>query len=345
MVTKKAVAKKKKVTKAAVTTVKKTKKVKKIKKVKKTKTTKVAKAPKIVKVAKVAKVEKVAKAVKKTKVVKVKKAEAVKITKSPKKQKLSFTTDLFSYQETKNANEDLTLTKYDIGAHTTCVEYAYDPMKTEEPSPLYFIDRVVILPIDPKFAFMYWEVKEDTLNHFFQMYGYDSKLTLRVYDVTSIEFDGYNAHEWWDIEVYNRVGTWYLKHYKSDKNLIVDVGVVSANGEYHVISRSKTIYFPRDHMVAPGKILWMLVDEFGNKVISEIEDYTEEDLKLLRKILGEDRFKLFMKGGLDVFLGGSVWGRLPIIENFIDLAKIPSSGKLLSSPGSSWPTSPGGKSE
>jgi len=73
-------------------------------------------------------------------------------------------------------------------------------MKTEELSPLYYIDRVVILPIDPKFAFTYWEVKEDTLTHFFQMHGYDSKLTLRIYDVTNIEFDGYNAHEWWDVK-------------------------------------------------------------------------------------------------------------------------------------------------
>ena len=86
-------------------------------------------------------------------------------------QHLTFTTDLFSYQELKNTKEETTLTKYDIGAHTTSVEYAYDPMKTEELSPLYYIDRVVMLPIDPKFAFTYWEVKEDTLNHFFQMHG------------------------------------------------------------------------------------------------------------------------------------------------------------------------------
>ena len=84
-------------------------------------------------------------------------------------------------------------------------------------------------------------------------------------------------------------------------------------------------------MVAPGKIFWMLVDEFGNKIISDIEDYTEEDLRLLRIIMGDERFKRFMTGGMDIFLGGSAWGRLPMIENFIDLAKLPSSRS-----GSSW---------
>ena len=78
-------------------------------------------------------------------------------------------------------------------------------------------------------------------------------------------------------------------------------------------------------MVAPGKIFWMLVDEFGSKHISDIEDFTEEDLMLLRKIMGEDRFKHFMKGGLDIFLGSSARGKIPLIENFIELANLPSS--------------------
>jgi hypothetical protein len=256
-------------------------------------------------------------------VLKKAKVKNIKVKKTTKK--LSFTTDLFSYDELSNSKEEMALTKYDIGAHTTYAEYAYDPMKTDEPPSVYYIDRVVLLPVDPKFAFMYWELREDTLNYFLGMHGYDSKLVLRVYDVTNIDFNGYNAHEYWDVEIYNRVGTWYLKHYRGDRSLALDIGLLSSDGAFHAISRSKSIYFPRDKMVDPGKVLWMLVDEFGNKVISEIEDYSEEDLILLKKILGEDRFNIFLKGGFDIFLGGSAWGRLPIIEDFLDLSKMPSS--------------------
>ncbi len=254
----------------------------------------------------------------------VKKAAAIKnITKKPaKKEKLTVNK---AVEEVKDISEELVLTKYETGAHSNYPEYYKDPLETEEPPYSYDINRIVILPVDPTFAFLYWEVREDTLNSMFQQFGYDSKLTIRVYDVTNVEFNGFNANEWWDVEIYNRIGSWYLKHFKGDRNLVVDIGILSTDGNFHVIHRSKTIYFPRDNMVAPGKIFWMLVDEFGNKLISDIEDFTEEDMRLLRMIMGEDRFKRFMKGGMEIFLGGSAWGRIPEIENFINLANIPSS--------------------
>ena len=228
-------------------------------------------------------------------------------------------------------NEELVLTKYETGAHYTHQAYYKDPMLTEEPPHTYEMNKIVLLPVDPKFAFIYWEVREDTLNGVLHAFG--GKLNIRVYDVTNIDFNGYNAHEWWDIEVYDRIGTWYLRHNRSDRNLVVDIGVKSHDGHFHVIDRSRAVYFPRDFMVGPGKILWMLVDEFGNKLISDIEDYTDEDLKLLKRIMGEDRLRRFMKGGFDIFLGASAWGRIPIMDSFIDLESMPSS----------MPHSPGGK--
>ncbi len=235
-------------------------------------------------------------------------------------------------------NEELTLTKYETGAHTSPQVYHKDPMHTEEPPHGYDVNRVVILPVDPKFAFIYWEVRQDTIDSVRHAFG-GGKLTLRVYDVTNIEFNGYNAHEWWDMEVHHRMGTWYLRHHKSDRNLMVDIGIKSHDGNFHAISRSRAIYFPRDFMVGPGKILWMLVDEFGNKLISDIEDYTDADLELLKKLMGAERFKRFMKGGLDIFLGASAWGRIPIIDTYVELEAMPSSRS-----GSSLPTSPmGGK--
>jgi hypothetical protein len=261
-------------------------------------------------------------AVKKTIIKKVAVTKAVVKKAAPKKQAKKPVAEV---KQIKDISEELILTKYETGAHYHYPEYRKDLLETEEPPCAYDINRVVILPVDPTFAFLYWEVREDTLNSMFQQFGYDSKLTVRIYDVTNVEFNGLNANEWWDVEVYNRIGTWYLKHFKGDRNLVVDIGVLSSDGNYHVIHRSKTIYFPRDAMVAPGKTFWMLVDEFGNKVISEIEDFTEEDMRLLRLIMGDDKFKRFMKGGLDIFLGGSAWGRIPAIENFINLANIPSS--------------------
>ncbi|MFH1224012.1 MAG: DUF4912 domain-containing protein [Pseudomonadota bacterium] len=239
-------------------------------------------------------------------------------------KKISARTSDFKTIESRITDE-LVFAKYETGAHTHYDKGWKDPIITEEPPLAYDMDRVVLLPVDPKFAFSYWEIREDTLHSFRERFGWESKLFLRIYDVTNVEFNGFNANEWWDVEVFNRIGTWYIKHYKGDRNLLMDIGVKDSGGMYHVICRSRAIYFPRDTMVAPGKILWMLVDEFGNKVISDIEDYTDDDLLLLRRILGDERFKRFMRGGLDIFLGGSAWGKMPVVEVFIDLGKLPSS--------------------
>jgi len=267
--------------------------------------------------------------VKKTVVTKavVKKAVVKKTVTSKKATK---TKVLVEMKDFADIGEELVLTKYETGAHTHYTEYNRDPLEAEGLPYSYGINRIVILPVDPTFAFIYWEVRDDALNSMFDQFGYDSKLTIRIYDVTNIEFNGLNANEWWDIDAFNRIGTWYLKHYKGDRNLVVDIGLKSTDGLFHVIHRSKAIYFPRDRMVAPGKTFWMLVDEFGNKIISDIEDFTEEDMKLLKMIMGEERFKRFLTG-LEVFLGGSAWGKLPVIEDFVDLAKIPSSRS-----GSGW---------
>jgi len=261
-----------------------------------------------------------------TKKIAVKKAvtKKVPIKKFATKKTMAKSSDLSKI--TPPLTEELTtLTKYETGAHTHYPSSWKDPIITEEPPLAYDIDRVVLLPVDPRFAFSYWEIREDTYQNFRERFGWDCKLMLRVYDVTNVEFNGFNATEWWDVEVHNRVGTWYIKHYRGDRNLLVDIGIMDKGGTYHVICRSRAIYFPRDKMVSPGKMLWMLVDEFGNKVISDIEDYTDDDLLLLRRILGDERFKRFMKGGLDIFLGGSAWGKLPAIDTFIDLGKLPSS--------------------
>jgi hypothetical protein len=221
--------------------------------------------------------------------------------------------------------DELVLKKYETGAHSAHTGYSYDVLPTQDLPGFYGMDRAIILPVDPTFAFIYWEATEYTMHKIHEQYGFDSKLIIRVYDVTNIEFNGHNANDSWDLEVYHRIGSWYIKHGRGDRNLLVDLGLRFADGSFRVVARGKTMYFPRSTMVAPGKILWMLVDEFGNKVISDVEEYTEQDLQLLKYILGEEKFKKLLKGDLDIFAGASAWGRIPAIENYIDLSKLPSS--------------------
>lgn len=222
-------------------------------------------------------------------------------------------------------HDELKLTRFETGGHSKHTGYSFDKIRSEEIPFSYGYNRAVLLPVDPVLAYAFWELREDTLIDYLNKFGYDNRLVLRIYDVTNVIFDGTNFNEYWDIEIFERIGSWYIRHGKPDRTLLIDIGIKAPDGTFHIICRSKTIYFPRNFIVNSSKIRWMLVDEFGNSIVSEVEDYTDDDLKLLEQILGKDRLKRLMKGELSFFGGGSNWGRIPEVTNVIDLSDISSS--------------------
>lgn len=163
----------------------------------------------------------------------------------------------------------------------------------------YGAEKLVMLPIDPQFGFVYWDFKASTLEHAFAYKN--ANLILRFHDVTNINFNGYNANESWDVKVYGHRGTWYLNHDRGDRYLIVEIGVLEYNGTFTPFAKSNLTYFPSNKVSENTKIRWMTVDEFGNKIISDQEEFTKADLKLLKKLLGDDLYDiLFIKKEIPV---------------------------------------------
>jgi len=185
---------------------------------------------------------------------------------------------------------------------------AHDPYATPvEPPGVYLKDRIILMVIDPGFVYVYWEVKPETLEAGKNFIGHDSGLVLRVYDATSLEsFNGYNAHHHWDIPVHDRVGGWYLRLGHPDKTLVVDVGLKNSRGDFYNLVRSNFASVPRNTVAHTEKIYWMTVNDEGEAVITEVEEFTDEDLELLKKMLGEEMYKRLMKGKLTEFLGSSM---------------------------------------
>ena len=187
---------------------------------------------------------------------------------------------------------------------TPCV---CDPYKTPiDPPHCYLKDRVILLVIDPKMIYTYWEIKPETFYEGKNRIGHDSDLTLRIYDVTNLEsFNGYNAHYSWDVKVNDLIGGWYLRLGSSDKSLVVDIGVKNHNGAFYTLVRSNYNLVPRDTIAPAGKIYWMTVNELGEAIITEVEDFTDADLELLRRMLGEELCRMLMEGRYKEFMGAS----------------------------------------
>jgi len=141
------------------------------------------------------------------------------------------------------------------------------PPKEELPKE-YGENKIVIMARDPNWAFAYWEVTPEAIESFKKTAGEGSNLTLRVYDITGIDFDGRNALSSFDIGVYERVGNWYIELGKPDHSFCVDVGLLNPEGSFITIARSNVITTPRDRVSEITDERWMIMEEEFQKVFA-----------------------------------------------------------------------------
>jgi hypothetical protein len=131
----------------------------------------------------------------------------------------------------------------------------------------YGKDKIVAQVRDPWWLHCHWEVVASTWNNLInrlkEMF-FSAKRVLRVYDVSHINFNGKNAHRYFDVEVTQEANSWYLDTGGPGRSWVVDYGLKLANGEFITIVRSNVVTTPID---GPSWITdeeWMVPEEmFG----------------------------------------------------------------------------------
>jgi hypothetical protein len=209
-----------------------------------------------------------------------------------------------------DATEEISVareTKFDIGVKHNGMSFPEQEIPSE-----YGKDSVVLLVVDPSFVFTYWEVRNESLEEASRHVG-KGKLTLRFYDVGTSPTPEHG--HFWDVEIFDRLGNWYLKLAHPEQNLCLDIGVKNSQGDFYRIARSNLVKLPQQSLAKPGPIKWMVVTPSGEKSVSDIEDYTDADLALLKKILGPYFFDLLMRGRLASIAGSSVEAVFYNVEN------------------------------
>ena len=125
----------------------------------------------------------------------------------------------------------------------------------------YGSERMALMARDPYMAFSYWELPQPRLEKEKAWFGWDSKLCVRVYDITGVLFDGTNATAYFDQEVYDRVGSWYFEFGRPMHSFCADLGLLSPNGRFLTMIRSNAVTMPRDGVSDAVDEEWMLMDE------------------------------------------------------------------------------------
>jgi len=128
----------------------------------------------------------------------------------------------------------------------------------------YDRDRNILQVRDPWWLHCYWEVRTATwerLKYELKDDFYRAQKVLRVYDVTSIIFDGTNAHRFFDIQINEHATNWYIDSGGSGRSWCVDYGLLLPDGRFITIVRSNTVTTPIE---GPSWITdeeWMIPEE------------------------------------------------------------------------------------
>ena len=102
----------------------------------------------------------------------------------------------------------------------------------------YGENELLLMEVDPSIVFVSWEIKPDDIA------GKTGKLTLRVYDVTGMDFDGSHANRFFDISLRNRVDSKFIDIKMPGKDVIMEVGLLHPKGVFKAIKRSNRVSMP-----------------------------------------------------------------------------------------------------
>jgi len=121
-------------------------------------------------------------------------------------------------------------------------------MPNELPSS-YDQDKIVLQVRDPRWLHTYWELRSQTIEGLKSSLGdefYRAKKILRVYDVTNIIFNGFNANSFFDIQYNDFATSWYIDTAGPGRSWCVDLGLMLTDGRFITILRSNVVSTPLD---------------------------------------------------------------------------------------------------
>ncbi len=132
--------------------------------------------------------------------------------------------------------------------------------RTPELPHTYGDNRIVLMVQDPTCLFTYWDINKGVMDKVLSSLGtlvHSAKIVLRVYDITDIIFTGNNAHKFFDIEIPGSARSWYIHVREPNRSFCVDIGFLTPNGTFRILSRSNTIMTSRTGISAVTHERWM----------------------------------------------------------------------------------------
>lgn len=145
----------------------------------------------------------------------------------------------------------------------------------------YGEDRVMLLPREPQWGYVYWDISPQKQKELRLQGG--KHLTIRLYDVTDINLDTQYPHNVQEFLCGDIARAWYVPIPVSDRIYVVDIGYRCEDGRWLQIARSPQVKIPA---VYPSDVV-----ENVFATITWEQDLAKEKLSLSSSVNGNGNGK------------------------------------------------------
>jgi len=125
--------------------------------------------------------------------------------------------------------------------------------------------EAALLPRDPNWMFIYWEITENSRKNTCKQYGEDvfqkGRQVIRVYDVTGGE------GRYFDIAVMLEAKSWYINVQEAGRAYCCEVGLVLPDGTFIGIVKTNTVTLPGGRVSDVTDEKWMAVTADFDKLL------------------------------------------------------------------------------
>ncbi|MCA9400237.1 MAG: DUF4912 domain-containing protein [Candidatus Omnitrophica bacterium] len=125
----------------------------------------------------------------------------------------------------------------------------------------YQLTHVTLIARDPYWVFAYWNISSEAIDQLRGKIGdqiNQGTFTLRLYDVTLVQFDGTNANRFTDYDELH-MNNRYINVWSDDASYAAEIGLRLYDGTFHAISRSNFVTTPRSRMSQRNDMIWKSV--------------------------------------------------------------------------------------
>lgn len=172
----------------------------------------------------------------------------------------------------------------------------------------YNITQLTLMAKDPYWIYAYWDISNSSMSYARSQMSDEefrsATVVIRVYEVSLVDFNGYNANYSFDLDVGFHTNNWYINLWSDCGSFVADLGLRAGNGKFIQLARSNYVQTPRQGYAARSEQIWMKVDGDGKQAytilrrsIKKPYRLQQQDVSLAKKkrrlYLSEDDIRLY----------------------------------------------------